>query len=117
MRYFIFITLLLFFGMSIADNSAHSPNKASPFITVTCPPIQALTKNQKMEWSAKGGWKSYGTSFVEKIASFSGAQWNGVNLGQIICVYNGKEKTDFPVLLVYHTLAIEPQENGWSKNL
>jgi len=120
MRY---LTLLLLFASSISfanhmSTSTQTTPSDSPLITVTCPAIKALKKDEtKMTWSAGGKWKSYGTSFVNKIASFSGAQWNGVNLGQVICVYRGNEQTDFPVLLVYGTLANEPHDGAWSKNL
>lgn len=87
-----------------------------------CPPISALKKDPlQLTWSAKGGWKSYSTSFVTKVTQFWGAQWNGTNVGQITCIYHGMPKTSFPVLLVFHTLAHEPKtgnkESNWSKNL
>ncbi len=83
-----------------------------------CPPIKAIKKNpQKMTWSAPNGWKSYESSFINKIHTFRGAQWKGVNVGQITCVYAGMKKNTFPVLLVFHTLTLEPHSGKWSKNL
>ena len=84
----------------------------------TCPPISAISKDPaKLTWSAQDGFKSYEMSFIDQLTTFLGAQWNGVKVGQVTCVYSGKPKTAFPILLVYGTLAIEPTGGKWSKNL
>lgn len=100
--------------------STSTPQNTAPRNLFFCPPISALTKNPdptKWNWTAPGGWKSYGISFVPQIKEFDGAQWNGVDVGQLTCIYKGQEKTYFPILLVYHALTLEPTSGKWSKNL
>lgn len=83
-----------------------------------CPPVTALTKDPTSRtWSATNGWKSYDLSFVDKITRFSGAQWRGTNVGQILCIYRGALDTDFPIILAYKILTYVPQGGKWSNNL
>lgn len=98
--------------------AAKAVNSASRILTITCPAIKMISKNPSTRtWSAPGGWKSHETSFVNTIKSFLGAQWNGANVGQVTCVYQGKTRQTFPILLVYNTLSFEPHGHSWSKNL
>lgn len=87
--------------------------------TVVCPDPKDLVKNPKsMTWSADHKlWKSFNLSFVNKVATFLGAQWHGEGIGQVTCLYQGKDKTSFPVMLIYHIFGHEPQGTAWSKNL
>jgi len=103
--------------MSLAANQSVSKFTSSkaPFY---CPQPKQLIKNQKtLTWSAPGGWKSYDQSFVQKISEFRGAQWAGVNIGQIACVYTGTNKLTFPVILVFNKLTTAPSSGSWSSNL
>lgn len=118
---FVFIPIsLTLSGLAKAggpDNATINPPKTVQNLFY-CPAIGALKKDPESEtWSADGGWKSYDLSFVDKITEFSGAQWRGTNVGQIFCVYRGKVKTDFPILLAYNTLAYAPKNGRWSANL
>jgi hypothetical protein len=106
--------------------NAGGPDTAPPAATTPpavqnlfhCPPIAALTKDPNSRvWSAPGGWKSFDLSFVDKVTSFSGAQWRGTNVGQIFCVYRGEISTDFPIVLAYGVLTYLPQGGKWSANL
>lgn len=79
-----------------------------------CPEISKLKKID-MFWGAPGGWRSYSQSFVNTIASFSGAQWVGINVGKMLCVYKGKETFEFPVVLQNDTLTPVPDGEKWIK--
>jgi hypothetical protein len=79
-----------------------------------CPEISKLIKKE-MFWGAPGGWRSYSESFVNTIASFGGAQWIGINLGKMVCVYKGKETFEFPVVLQNDTLTPTPEGDKWVK--
>jgi hypothetical protein len=80
-----------------------------------CPLAKELTRNG-MQWSVGSKWKSYSDSFVKEIASFIGAQWVGVKVGKIICIYRGKDNGDFPVALEETKSHIiqEPTSASWS---
>ncbi|MBX9587339.1 MAG: T4SS-associated protein EirA [Gammaproteobacteria bacterium] len=79
-----------------------------------CPEVGKLMKKE-MFWGAPGGWKSYSQSFVDVIDSFSGAQWVGVNVGKMLCVYKGKGSFEFPVVLQNDTLTPVPEGQKWVK--
>lgn len=84
-----------------------------------CPQPIRLVRNQKtLKWSVPhSNWRSDAMSFVSQIDRFVGAQWTGANIGQITCIYIGKQKQSFPVLLRYQVLAIEPSGHYWGKNV
>lgn len=119
------ITLITFFASVVAftntiaqqgnhNDPSHKPTKNIFF----CPAISALKKDpQKLTWSVGDNWKSHDTSFISKVTEFLGAQWNGVKVGQITCVYKGIPKTAFPILLIYNTLTLEPHPRKWNKKI
>ena len=67
-------------------------------IKSTCPQLADL-HYKNLRWYGPGSWKSQNQSFVRKIDVFTGAQWIGINVGQVICVYRGRTDIDFPVTL------------------
>lgn len=77
-----------------------------------CPEVSKLMR-KNMYWGAPGGWKSYSQSFIEVIDHFSGAQWVGVNVGKMLCVYKGKGSFEFPVVLQNDTLTPTPEGGKW----
>lgn len=77
-----------------------------------CPEYIDL-KKEGMFWGAPGGWRSFSQSFVDDIISFVEAQWHGVNVGKMMCVYVGKEKRSFPVVLQNDRLVKMPAEYKW----
>jgi hypothetical protein len=82
-----------------------------------CPSLNELTLNSNTRiWSAKNGWKSYDESFATGIGQFLGAQWIGIGVGQIACIYSGKNKFTFPILLVHNKLVKTPEGGLWKKN-
>lgn len=98
--------------------AATTANQGTAETTTTkslyCPAIIKLKKID-MFWGAPGGWRSYSESFVNSIASFSGAQWIGINVGKMVCVYKGKETFEFPVVLQNDTLTPTPEGGKWVK--
>ena len=82
-----------------------------------CPALNEVTlDNSTRIWSASGGWKSYETSFAKEIGQFLGAQWIGIEVGQVACIYAGKNKYTFPILLVHNKLVKTPEGGLWKKN-
>lgn len=80
-----------------------------------CPEVKDL-KNHAMIWHAGTKWRSYSPSFVKKIKEFVGAQWIGINVGKVICLYRGAEKITFPVALepVHPVLVPTPKGEHWT---
>ena len=112
----LFLTLLL----SVILLAPSATMAATPVTkTFYCPQVGELKKDpNKMTWSADNKhFRSYDTSFSNKVDQFIGAQWVGTNVGQITCIYRAFAKSAFPVLLVFHTLTLEPNGNAWTKNL
>lgn len=98
-----------------ATTPAASSAVASSVVTTKklyCPPISKLMKKD-MFWGAPGGWRSYSQSFVSTIDSFAGAQWVGINLGKMLCVYKGKQTFEFPVVLQNDALTPTPEGGKW----
>ena len=99
------IFLLAFFTSHITfanseDNSLDSAE--SCYLPIPdaskCPDPSTLKINTKTnQWTTDSGWKSDGGSFTKSISKFLGAQWKGVDLGQILCLYMGPDTSDFPV--------------------
>lgn len=81
-----------------------------------CPKPSALVRKGQL-WEAPGGWRSYTASFVKNIAGFGGAQWIGIRVGKIICLYKGKVADTFPVTLERDNLAHSPEDFRWGKDL
>ena len=81
-----------------------------------CPAMDQLKLNtQSKIWTSPGGWKAYEKSFGTKIKRFVGAQWIGVKLGQIICIYQPVGSFTFPVFVYYNKQVIQPSTNAWVK--
>ena len=116
------ITTLLFFCSNpiFADNpnNSHDGISSSPKKPQTyyCPSVSELTKDG-LSWSAReGGWQSFSPSFAQEINTFLEAQWIGVNVGKIICLYQGKENFDFPIAIepAKSILVLEPYGQAWA---
>lgn len=99
MRYLAFssVACLAFLNVAVATTSA-APQQ--PGYYYCPPPADLLQKPGQRTWYAKGGWKSYDPSFLQHVTKFLGAQWSGVNLGQLACIYTGTPGTTFPVKLI-----------------
>jgi hypothetical protein len=80
-----------------------------------CPSPQQLVLNN-LFWSAPGGWVSYTESFDKKVIQFEKAQWQGVNVGKILCIYAGDSSFSFPIVLEQKNTQIvpAPQFASWT---
>lgn len=111
----LMLTLYLFNSLAFAATDTSPPST----LALNCPPPSAIKKDPvKLTWSAdRNTFRSYDLSFATKVHQFVGAQWNGAEVGQITCIYKTLPKTSFPLLLVFHTLTLNPEGGSWSKNL
>lgn len=119
MQLLFFIITFTFFPQTLL---AYLPNSSTgsqiPARYLSCPKINDLKKDPiKMVWFAKDGWLSYAASFATHIDKFLGAQWQGVNLGKITCLYASNQKMTFPIALEYNLLVYQPTGGNWTKNL
>lgn len=87
-------------------------------ITLQCPAPSALTLDTKtLLWSTTDGdYKSYAPSFSKHATSYIGSQWQGVNVGNLFCLYRGDELT-FTISLQHYALIQEPHTGKWGPNV
>ena len=75
-----------------------------------CPKVSELKYNAKTsEWSTDDDWKSTTSSFTKKITIFLGAQWKGVQMGHLLCLYKGPNANEFPVSMHKNIIVQSPQ--------
>lgn len=94
-----------------------------------CPHISQIQKNQMTQkWGLKvvgGAWKSYQTSFATDLTQFLGAQWTGVGLGQVTCIYKAEQRFTIegkptiqpalPVTLAFNVMVLQPTKGKWER--
>ena len=98
--------------------SAITPKDDSAKKPMTCPaPAQLQLHKKTMHWGAQDGWLSHERSFSNKINKFLGAQWSGVNVGTIFCLYQGDGEMTFPIRVQYSNLVLTPKAGRWNKNI
>lgn len=101
---------------TVANQTAPANIKDMKFTEDSCPKVDLLKQNPNGSWWAPNGWRSTTPSFVKSIQLFAGAQWAGVNFGEIICVYVTGVKGDFPIQLQRpSTLVLSPTGGNWTK--
>lgn len=76
-----------------------------------CPPSSALVK-KNMLWVAPYGWVSYDQSFIKDNPQFFGAEWVGIKVGKIICLYKDSKTIAFPVALQQKQAISVPMPSG-----
>ncbi len=83
-----------------------------------CPATESLVRNDRTQtWSAPNGWTTTSPSFLRNVDSFLGAQWVGVGIGEIICIYTKGGRSTFPVTLQRGRLVPAPAGEGlWSED-
>ena len=65
-----------------------------------CPaPSQLILDQKTSKWNTKTGWRSPDSTFTKEVTTFLGAQWQGVQMGQVVCLYQGPEKKEFEIRL------------------
>ena len=75
-----------------------------------CPKVSDLKYNTKTsEWSTDDDWKSTTSSFTKKITIFLGAQWKGVQMGHLLCLYKGPNANEFPVSMHKNIIVQSPK--------
>ncbi|MGB6976668.1 MAG: T4SS-associated protein EirA [Gammaproteobacteria bacterium] len=116
---------LIFLGVCVAGQADNpsvivAPAQPTPSTNVNvghCPPPEQLVLND-LFWGAPGGWISYTESFDKKVIGFEKAQWQGVNVGKILCIYKGDGSLTFPIVLEqkHHQIVPEPKFANWTIN-
>jgi hypothetical protein len=128
----LLLVVALLSGPSIVEaalNTGNTPAPASQQVidqqngtqvtlsTVYCPLPTDLIKNGLFWGTAVGGWKSYSESFDANVSRFIGAQWVGINVGKMVCIYKGNLALSFPITVQNDTLALAPSGGLWGKDL
>jgi hypothetical protein len=106
--------LLSTVAVANAFNTPLAPDTASEL--QYCPRVEKLTIDQNYIWHAPGGWKSGDPSFNKQLDTFVGAQWIGINVGEIICAYQKSTGKDFPVTLYRRVLVTAPRGGKWTED-
>jgi len=125
MKFLWFVLSVLIWTTSFATNEpkldqvSGSKDQVDTVTVVRYCPDKKELRRDNMVWVVGEQWKSYGESFATEINSFIGAQWVGVKLGKIICLYDNKDALDFPIALepTVVTLVLEPNGDNWSSNI
>ena len=113
------LVILLIF---LANTAAHAilpqmefyNGRDKEYLKEYCPAVEELYRNDNQTWSAPGGWKSSNPSFMHSLEQFVGAQWVGVNVGDVLCIYAKNGRPDFPVTLQKQIITISPTGGQWS---
>lgn len=92
-----------------ATNANPSTNQEA---NLYCPKQTELYKKDQF-WYGPNSWRDYSPSFADHVSNFAGAQWVGVNVGKIICLYKGLEVNDFPIALERDNLMKKPDGEHW----
>lgn len=105
---------------NITDANQQQPSSLVPLasgaVAQYCPLAKELTKGNNFRWVVGEKWTSYSESFIREVHSFVGAQWVGIRVGKIICLYQGKNSFDFPIALeqLKNKIILEPHGQYWS---
>lgn len=89
--------------------------KADNTEIIYCPEIDRIIKKE-LFWGSSGGWRSYAQSFVKELETFVGAQWVGIKVGKMLCIYRGSEGMTFPVILQNSKLTAMPKREKLPKS-
>lgn len=81
-----------------------------------CPLATELTKDADLIWHGPNHWKAYSQSFANEVGGFIGAQWTGVNVGKVFCIYKAKDKVTFPITLERNVIIPSPTGGLWGPN-
>ena len=98
-----------------ASTDANTTNNSN-VQAVYCPRQSELFKKDQF-WYGPNSWRDYSPSFASHINNFAGAQWVGVNIGKIICLYKGLEVNDFPIAVERDNLMKKPVGTNWKADV
>jgi hypothetical protein len=134
-KHFLLVTVIIFLAMPVSGQSLAMTKppeiKASNItteeivkntatkpvqITKFCPQIEELTKKGDFWVTTDNKWKNFTPSSATKVLNFLGAQWVGIKVGKIICLYQTNEAVAFPLSLeqLISQPIPEPSKLGWS---
>lgn len=103
-------------NVATADDVSNTTVDQNAAYKRTCPdPSELVLEN--LYWTARNGaWKNYNQSLDKKVKGFIGAQWIGIKVGKVICLYEAQENISFPIALeqVQSEIILEPTGNNWS---
>ena len=91
LRLFLLLSLIptVFAGKLITDKKA-----------TFCPQATQLNQDAKsLTWNGPHRWKSFNPSFAKKLTRLKKVQWQGTNIGTVICIYDTNNSSAFPVFL------------------
>ncbi len=110
----ISMTLALLFSVGILAVPTTTTPPINPWQRF-CPPVASLIKNNDTKtWaSPDGSFRSFDTSFADKLTTFVGIMWQGATLGQVACRYQPNDAALFPELLIYNQLVYQPTQAPW----
>ncbi|EKE01766.1 MAG: hypothetical protein ACD_21C00058G0012 [uncultured bacterium] len=133
-KYFLLVAAVVFIIISGCKQSEDFPDRpATNAISATessgavvsdqpiqpaqfCPQVGELTKQNDVWGTPDNKWRSFTHSSAKKILNFLGAQWVGVKVGKIICLYQTDEAVSFPLAVeqLVNQSILEPVGYGWS---
>ncbi|CAL7961997.1 conserved exported hypothetical protein [Gammaproteobacteria bacterium] len=116
-KYFLLSAVLGFFTVAMAANSNNTEVAASTSaVRLFCPQVETLIKQKEFWITQDNKWKNYTPSTATKVTSFLGAQWSGIKIGKIICLYQTNEAVGFPLAVeqMSSQAILEPSGGGWS---
>ena len=111
-RFFLILTVLLAASTSCAQDSDSADYCYLPLAGASvCPKVSELKYNtQKSEWTTDTDWKSTTSSFSKQAVTFLGAQWKGVQMGHLLCLYQGPSKDEFPISMAKNIIVQSPKD-------
>lgn len=114
-KIFTFVMGLLCFPLAYAETLPSGQINSQLFVQQHCPPVEVLYSEGGTVWKAPEGWASNTPSLDDKVDEFIGAQWIGINVGEIICLYGKHDRNNFPVSLQRHMIVNAPTSaEAWS---
>lgn len=103
------------YGEEVAQPGGNTTSRVPPPAQF-CPGPEMLVKDNTQWGTADKKWESYTPSSATNITNFIGAQWVGIKVGKVICLYQSNEAVSFPVALeqARSQLISEPKGVSWS---
>ena len=111
MKHLSLISVCILLAQSTVFAIENSPTQVP---SLYCPQPESISRNG-LNWEAKTvvTWKTYESSFGDGIKQFLGAQWSGVKVGTVICIYESTTPGVFPINLQNNNMFREPTQANW----
>lgn len=107
--------LILTAALTALTSNAQDPDSADycslPLAGASvCPKISELKYNpSSSQWTTDTDWKSTTNSFSTQVVTFLGSQWKGVQMGHLLCLYQGPSKNEFPISMAKNIIVQSPK--------